>query len=53
MNKDFWSFVWRFANDFYEWSLANHLTRDQKLTIIIPGKFGIILYIITYWLTLF
>ena len=45
----FWSLVRWFANDFHEWrshewkSLANHLTRDQK--IVIHGNSCIILYI--------
>ena len=45
----FWSRVGWFANDFHEWrshewkSLANHLTRDQK--IVIHGNSCIILYI--------
>ena len=45
----FWSLMRWFANDFHSWlrhswkSLANHLTRDQK--IIIHGNSCIILYI--------
>ena len=47
VNKDFWSLVRCFANDFHSWkSLANHPTRDQK--IVIHGNSCIILYIL--WL---
>ena len=51
----FWSLVMWFANDFNSWlrhswkSLANHLTRDQKL--VIHGNSCIILYINTKGLT--
>ena len=54
VNNDFWSRVRWFAKDFHEWqshewkSLANHLTRDQK--VVIHGNECIILFLTCYFI---